>query len=244
MTTPLHTGSGRGPPPPRHTPADTHHGRHPAATPPCPLTQDPHRPPTTPHTHKAASASPHARGSPPWVIGSLFHGTVISAGLGEGNTPGWFLRGTRARGVTSRGCRLVQSAVGRARPPYQSGPSRYVLHQLGPQKSRVPSSHLATSRARLTGRHSYVRGAALLTHAAGPGGAASGTVKWRQPQPLIRRVGHSRLREYRLAAVEPRTAGMSARLIPYRVARRGSRLAAHRSPVGGSESPVSFRMRP
>jgi hypothetical protein len=139
MTTPPHTGSGRGPPPPRRTPADTHHGRHPAATPPCPLTQDPHRPPTAPRTHKAAPASPHARGSPPWVIGSLFHGTVSSAGLGEGNTPGWFLRGTRARGVTSRGCRLVQSAVGRARPPYQSGPSSYVLHQLGPQKSRVPS---------------------------------------------------------------------------------------------------------
>jgi len=64
MTTPLHTGSGRGPPPPRRTPADTHHGRHPAATPPCPLTQDPHRPPTTPRTHKAAPASSHARGSP------------------------------------------------------------------------------------------------------------------------------------------------------------------------------------
>ena len=51
------TGSDRGTPPPRHAPADTHHGRHPAATPPSPLTQDPHRLPTTPRTHKSSTRS-------------------------------------------------------------------------------------------------------------------------------------------------------------------------------------------
>ena len=46
---------------------------------------------------------------------------------GGGQRAGWFLRVTRAWGVTSQ--RLVWCGDGPARPP-QPGPSRYVLHQL------------------------------------------------------------------------------------------------------------------
>ena len=54
----------------------------------------------------------HAKGSnPPWVIGGLVHGTVSSAGLGEGNAPGWFLRGTRARSITNQGSWSVKSVA-------------------------------------------------------------------------------------------------------------------------------------
>jgi hypothetical protein len=76
--------------------------------------------------------------NPPWVIGGLVHGTVSSAGLGEGNAPGWFLRGTRARSVTNQGT----GSSGRFQPREadRRGPSRYVLHQLGPQITRVAFS--------------------------------------------------------------------------------------------------------
>ena len=79
---------------------------------------------------------------------------------GGGQRAGWFLRVTRAWGVTSQ--RLVWCGDGPARPP-QPGPSRYVLHQL-----RSPQKNGAKRPAHLTNVLSHIRGAHITrpsTHA-------------------------------------------------------------------------------
>ena len=86
---------------------------------------------------------------------------------GGGQRAGWFLRVTRAWGVTSQ--RLVWCGDGPARPP-QPGLSRYVLHQLrSPRRNgaKRPAHLITPSRAHV----------AHTSH---------NTVRAREPQPARR----------------------------------------------------------
>ena len=146
-----------------------------------------------------------------------------SAGLGEGNAVGV---------VSSRDESPRRHKPGVPTRPVGGGP-REASIPVGPIQIRSTPARASKSEGGFSSPGNLActsHGPTLIrtqrrpSHSRrGPGGAASSAAKRRQPQPLIRRAGRSHLREYRLAGVEPRTAGMSAHLIPYRVARRGSR---------------------
>ena len=192
------------------------------ATPPSPLTQDPYRLPTTPRTHESSTRSTTHKVKPGGTPPRRSYGTVNSAGLGEGNAVGV---------VSSRDESPRRHKPGVPTRPVGGGP-REASIPVGPIQIRSTPARASKSEGGFSSPGNLActsHGPTLIrtqrrpSHSRrGPGGAASSAAKRRQPQPLIRRAGRSHLREYRLAGVEPRTAGMSAHLIPYRVARRGT----------------------